>query len=53
MASLPAISDGQATVSMSELLNGAKIEDTSYPSAFFAMENRTMNGGYPPPVLDE
>lgn len=53
MASLPAISDGRATVSMSELLNGVKIEDTSYPSTFSAMENRTMNGGYPPPVLDE
>lgn len=53
VASLPSISDGRSTVSMSELLNGTRMEDTSFPSVFSSMESKTMNGGYPPPVLDE
>lgn len=53
MSSLPMISDGKATVSMSELLNGTKMEETSFPSAFSSMESQTLNGGYPPPNLEE
>lgn len=53
MSSIPMISDGKATISMSELLNGTKMEETSFPSAFSSMESQTLNGGYPPPNLEE
>ena len=52
MSSIPMLSDGKATVSMSELLNGTKMEKTSFPSAFSSMESQTLNGGYPPPNLE-
>lgn len=53
ISSLSMISDGKATVSMSELLNGTKMEETSFPSVFSSMESQTLNGGYPPPNLEE
>lgn len=52
-ASIPAVSDGRATVSISEIFSGKKPEDTSFPSVFSVMQNRTLNGGYPPPNLEE
>lgn len=52
-ASIPAVSDGRATVLISEMLSGKKIEDTQFSSVFSSMQNRTLNGGYPPPNLEE
>ena len=52
-AAIPVVSDGRATVSMSEALNGQKAEDTSFPLVFSSMQNRTLNGGYPPPDIEE
>lgn len=53
LASIPAVSDGRATVLISEMLSGKKIEDTQFSSVFSSMQNRTLNGGYPPPNLEE
>ncbi len=53
MGAIPVVSDGKTTISMSDVLDGKKAEDTSFPFVFSSMQNRTLNGGYPPPKLEE
>lgn len=44
--SIPKVAKGSTTVALSEVMEGKKQRDTSFPKAFRSMENYTVKGGY-------
>lgn len=48
--SIPKIADGSTVIAMSEVMNGKKESETSFPNAFKSMDNYTVKGGYALPT---
>ena len=46
LGSVPKISDGHLIVSMSEVMKGIPVEETTFPDAIAGMESYTFNGGF-------
>lgn len=53
LAAVPSTANGMATYAMCEMMEEKEIDETSFPQVFDSMEVRTMNGGFPPPDLDD
>lgn len=47
---IPKIVDGSAVIALSEVMDGKKESETSFPDAFKSMDNYTVKGGYALPI---
>lgn len=48
--SIPKIANGSAVVALSEVMDGKKESETSFPDSFKSMDNYTVKGGYALPA---
>lgn len=49
LGSVPKMAKGSTVMSMKEVMEGKRVEETSVPQAFLSMGNFTVKGGYPLP----